>query len=114
MSADLFLKIVAREIPADIVYETDEVLAFRDINPQAPIHVLVIPNRRIASTDQLDAGDSEIAGRLLLAAAAVAREQGIDQTGYRIVVNCGDDGGRTVDHIHLHVLGGRQLGWPPG
>ena len=87
MSADLFLKIVAREIPADIVYETDEVLAFRDINPQAPIHVLVIPKGRIASTDQLDAGDSEIAGRLWLAAAAVAREQGIDQTGYRIVVN---------------------------
>ena len=114
MSKDLFLKIIARDIPADIVYETEDILAFRDINPQAPVHVVVIPKKHIETTDDLKESDEEIAGKLLLAAAKIARSEGIADTGYRLVMNCREHGGQTVFHIHMHLLGGRHLHWPPG
>ena len=110
----LFCKIVAGDIPADIVYEDDHVLAFRDINPQAPTHVLVIPRTHIARINDLGAEHAEIVGRMYLAAAAIARNEGIAESGYRTVMNCNADGGQTVFHIHLHLLGGRALTWPPG
>ncbi len=110
----IFSKIIAGEIPADIVYEDDEVIAFRDINPQAPTHVLVIPRVRIATINDLDPDQAGIIGRMYLAAAAIARNEGIAESGYRTVMNCNGDGGQTVFHIHLHVLGGRALTWPPG
>ena len=110
----LFCKIVAGDIPADIVYEDDHVLAFRDINPQAPTHVLVIPRTHIARINDLAAEHAEIVGRMYLAAAAIARNEGIAESGYRTVMNCNADGGQTVFHIHLHLLGGRALTWPPG
>ncbi|HET9482971.1 MAG TPA: histidine triad nucleotide-binding protein [Xanthomonadales bacterium] len=112
--ATLFDKIIAREIPADIVHEDDEVLAFRDIRPQAPVHVLFIPKRPIATLDHAVAGDAELIGKLALAAAAYARREGFAERGYRIVMNCNEDGGQTVFHIHLHLLAGRAMGWPPG
>jgi histidine triad (HIT) family protein len=114
MSDELFLKIINREIPADIVYETDEVLAFRDINPQAPVHILIIPKLRIPTLDDLEPGHEQLAGKLILASAEIAREQGLSEEGYRIVINCNQAGGQMVYHIHLHLLGGRQMTWPPG
>ena len=113
-SSTIFDKIIAREIPADIVYEDDDCLAFHDIQPQAPVHVLVIPKRRIENVASLQDGDLEIAGKLLLAVGHVARQLDLAETGYRVVANCGSDGGQSVDHLHLHVLGGRQMKWPPG
>lgn len=110
----LFEKIVARQIPADIVFEDGEVLAFRDIAPQAPVHVLVVPKRAIARVGEAGPGDQALLGQLLLAAAAVARKLGLEGTGYRLVINHGADGGESVPHLHVHVLGGRRLGWPPG
>jgi histidine triad (HIT) family protein len=114
MSDDLFLKIVEREIPADIVYETDDVLAFRDIDPQAPIHILIIPKRRIATINDLQDDDAELMGQLLLAARDIAASEGLAENGYRLVFNCNRHGCQSVYHIHLHLLGGRQLTWPPG
>ena len=114
MSDDLFLKIIDREIPADIVLETDDVLAFRDINPQAPTHILIIPKRRIASINDLHSNDAELVGKLYLAAKQLAAEEGLAGDGYRVVMNCGEAAGQTVFHIHLHLLGGRELDWPPG
>jgi histidine triad (HIT) family protein len=114
MPDDLFLKIINREIPADIVYETDQVLAFRDINPQAPVHILVIPKQQIRTLDDLEQDDVELAGTLLLAAAEIARNEGLSEEGYRVVVNCKHAGGQMVYHIHLHILGGRRMNWPPG
>lgn len=114
MSDDLFLKIINREIDAEIVYETDDVLAFRDINPQAPVHVLVIPKQQIRTLDDLRRDHIELAGSLLVAAAEIARKEGISEDGYRVVINCKSAGGQAVHHIHLHLLGGRQMGWPPG
>ncbi|MEJ8567555.1 histidine triad nucleotide-binding protein [Elongatibacter sediminis] len=114
MSDDLFLKIIQREIDADIVYETDELLAFRDINPQAPTHILIIPKEHIRTLDDLQADHAGLVGRMVLAAAEIAREQGLAQDGYRLVVNCREAGGQMVYHIHLHLLGGRQMTWPPG
>ncbi len=111
---DLYLKIIKREIPADIVYETDEILAFRDINPQAPVHILVIPKKWIETTDDLTASDELLAGKLLIAATAIARNEELSESGYRLVMNCKADGGQTVAHIHMHLLGGRQMHWPPG
>ena len=114
MSDTIFSKIIAGEIDADIVYEDDVVLAFRDINPQAPTHVLVIPREPVATINDLQPEHAEVVGRMYLAAAKVARQEGIADSGYRTVMNCDADGGQTVYHIHLHVLGGRQLTWPPG
>jgi len=114
MSDDLFLKIVNREVSADIVYETDEVLAFRDINPQAPVHVLVIPKQRIATINDLQDNQAELIGKLFIAAAQIAHSEGISNEGYRVVMNCNQAGGQMVYHIHLHLLGGRQMSWPPG
>jgi histidine triad (HIT) family protein len=105
---------IRREISPDVVYENDDVLAFRDINPQAPTHVLVIPKKHIASLNELEPDDAILLGKLYLAAQAIAKQAGIDTAGYRTVVNCGADGGQTVSHIHLHLMGGRQLHWPPG
>ena len=110
----LFCKIIAGDIPADIVYESDDALAFRDINPQAPTHVLVIPRKHIATINDLDASDREIVGSLYMAAKEIAAEEGMAEDGYRAVMNCNAGAGQTVFHIHLHVLGGRQLTWPPG
>jgi len=112
-SKTIFKRIIDREIPAQIVYEDDLCLAFRDVNPQAPTHILVIPKQEIPSTAQLQDSDGALAGHLLLTARKVAADLGLSN-GYRIVVNCGADGGQSVDHLHLHVLGGRPLGWPPG
>jgi histidine triad (HIT) family protein len=114
MSDDLFIKIINREIPADIIYETDEILAFRDINPQAPVHVLVIPKEQIRTINDLRSQHGEMVGKLFLVAAELAEREGIADEGYRVVMNCNEAGGQAVYHIHLHLLGGRQMGWPPG
>ncbi len=114
MSKTLFERIVSREIPADIVFENEELLAFRDINPQAPVHVLIVPKRVVARVDEAQRSDRELLGNLLLAAAQVARQLGLAENGYRLVINNGADGGETVPHLHCHILGGRPLGWPPG
>jgi len=114
MPDDLFIKIINREIPADIVYETDEVLAFRDINPQAPVHILIIPKEHIRTLNDLESKHADVAGKLFLVAAELAKSEGIAEEGYRVVMNCNSAGGQAVYHIHLHLLGGRQLGWPPG
>ena len=110
----IFQKIIDGEIPADKVYEDDAVLAFRDIQPQAPVHVLVIPKKPIVSIAHADASDERLLGQLLLAAAEVARREGLAPDGYRLVTNIGKRGGQSVDHLHVHVLGGRQMRWPPG
>jgi histidine triad (HIT) family protein len=114
MGDTLFGKIIRREIPADIVYEDDDVLAFRDVNPQAPVHVLFIPKRAIATLNDLGAGEAALIGKLLLAATAWAKKSGFAENGYRCVMNCNKDGGQTVYHIHMHLLAGRQMTWPPG
>ncbi|MFC4727045.1 histidine triad nucleotide-binding protein [Coralloluteibacterium thermophilus] len=115
MSEDtLFARIIRREIPADIVHEDEHVLGFRDIDPKAPVHVLFVPKKAIATIDDIQPEDAELVGRLFLAAAAFARREGIAQDGYRVVMNCREHGGQSVYHIHLHLLGGRQMGWPPG
>jgi histidine triad (HIT) family protein len=114
MSDCLFCKIAAGEIPADVVHADAECVAFRDIAPRAPFHVLVVPRRHVAATAELTAADQALAGHLLLAAARVAAAAGLDAGGYRVVVNCGPDAGQTVPHLHVHVLGGREFAWPPG
>ena len=113
MPETLFSRIIRREIPADIVYEDEHVLAFRDIHPQAPVHVLFVPKKPVPTLNDLQPEDAELAGRLLLAAAAYARKEGFAERGYRTVINCNADGGQTVFHLHLHVLAGRQMTWPP-
>jgi histidine triad (HIT) family protein len=110
----LFEKIIARQIPADIVYEDDRFLAFRDINPQAPTHLLVIPKQVIPRIGEAQPDDAVLLGNLLLKAAEVARAAGLAETGFRLVINNGRDGGETVPHLHCHILGGRSLVWPPG
>lgn len=114
MADCLFCKMVAGEIKPDTVYEDENVLAFRDINPQAPMHVLVIPKRHISTLNDLGEDDAQLAGQLTLAAAKVAEQEGVADSGYRTVMNCNADGGQTVFHIHMHVLAGRNLIWPPG
>jgi histidine triad (HIT) family protein len=114
MSETLFDKIIRREIPADIVFEDEHVLAFRDIQPQAPVHVLFIPKKPIATLNDLQPDDTELAGRLLKGAADYAKQSGFAEQGYRVVMNTNRDGGQSVYHIHLHVLAGRQMTWPPG
>jgi histidine triad (HIT) family protein len=113
MSDCIFCKIVAGEIPCRKIYEDDELLAFHDVTPQAPVHFLVIPKRHIKNIMELD-GDTGLIGRLLYRAQALAVELGCGEKGARFVINCKSDGGQTVDHLHCHVLGGRALGWPPG
>jgi histidine triad (HIT) family protein len=110
----LFEKIIARQIPADIVYEDEWCVAFRDINPQAPIHVLVVPREPVVNVASAGPEHAELLGRVLLAAGEVARQLDIAEGGYRLVLNNGDDGGQTVDHLHCHIVGGRALRWPPG
>jgi histidine triad (HIT) family protein len=114
MSKTLFQKIADREIPADIVYEDDQVVAFRDIHPMAPTHILIVPRKVVTRVGEAAAEDQALLGHLLLKAAQVASKEGLDQTGYRLVINHGRDGGETVPHLHVHLLGGRALKWPPG
>ena len=109
----VFTKIINREIPADIVYEDDRCLAFRDIEPQAPVHVLLIPKKPVAGLQEVTAEDASLLGHLLVTASKIAAQEGLDN-GYRCVVNAGAEGGQAVYHLHLHLLGGRQMGWPPG
>ena len=114
MADCLFCKMVAGEIKPDTVYEDEKVLAFRDISPQAPMHVLVIPKRHISTLNDLQDKDAELVGQLSLAAAKVAEQEGLAEAGYRTVMNCNSDAGQTVFHVHMHVLAGRRLTWPPG
>lgn len=113
MPETIFSKIIRREIPADIVYEDDLVLAFKDVAPQAPIHILVIPKKPIAKLSDAESSDHALMGHLLLTVKRVAEQVGLTN-GYRVVINTGVGGGQTVDHLHLHILGGRQMEWPPG
>jgi len=113
MSKTLFDKIIAREIPAAIVYEDDLVLAIRDINPQAPTHVLIVPKKAIPRISEAKTADQQLLGHLLLKAAEVADKLGLTPSGYRLVINNGADGGETVEHLHIHILGGRHMAWPP-
>jgi histidine triad (HIT) family protein len=110
----LFCRIARRELPARILFETDEIVAFEDIRPKAPVHVLVIPKTHFASLNDAPEGSERLIGELLHAARRAAREKGVDATGYRVVLNTGRDSGQEVPHIHFHVIGGRPLGWPPG
>ena len=115
MDADnIFAKIARKEVAVEAIYEDDHCIAFRDINPQAPVHALVIPKKPVENVLGLTAEDREMAGALLLAAGEVARRLGVAESGVRVVFNAGGDGGQTVPHLHAHVLGGRPLGWPPG
>ena len=114
MADCLFCKIIAGEIPGSVVYQDDHVVAIKDINPQAPTHILVLPRRHISTLNDLGPGDDAIVGEMTRRAAALARERGHADGGYRTVFNCNADAGQTVFHIHLHLLGGRRFGWPPG
>jgi histidine triad (HIT) family protein len=114
MAACIFCDIAAKKIPARLAGETDELVAFHDTNPQAPWHVLIVPRRHLAGVGELAPADAETAGKMMLFAAELARMLGIDRSGYRLVVNTGEGAGQTVAHLHLHLLGGRSLGWPPG
>lgn len=110
----IFSKIINKEIPADIVYEDDRVLAFRDINPVAPVHILVIPKEHIVNVASAESSHRDVLGELLLATATIARQEGLEESGYRIVTNNGLNAGQTVFHLHLHLIGGRPMDWPPG
>jgi histidine triad (HIT) family protein len=114
MTDCLFCKIRDGEIPGDVVYENDDVLAFRDVNPQAPTHILVIPRKHIATNNDLEADDAAVVGKMMLAAKQIAADEGFAAEGYRMVLNCNEGAGQTVFHIHMHLLGGRRLTWPPG
>lgn len=114
MSDCLFCKMVAGEIKPDVVYENEFVLAFRDLNPQAPVHILIIPKKHITSIDDIADEDCALMGEIMLAAKHIAQIEGLSESGYRTVFNCKQDGGQEVYHIHLHLMGGRQMQWPPG
>lgn len=114
MSKSIFTRIIDREIPADIVFENDSAIAIKDINPQAPVHILIIPKKHIATINDIQESDKVLIGELFLIAKNLAKELGIDRDGYRTIFNCNEHGGQTVYHIHLHLIGGRQFGWPPG
>ncbi|MCH7613709.1 MAG: histidine triad nucleotide-binding protein [Candidatus Marinimicrobia bacterium] len=114
MNNCLFCKIIAGEIPSDKVYENEHVFAFRDIDPKAPTHILIVPKEHIATTNDLDESHKSIVGEIVLTAKQLADDEGIAESGYRTVFNCNKDGGQAVYHIHLHLLGGRQMNWPPG
>lgn len=113
MTDTIFTKIINREIPADIVYEDELCLAFKDVNPQAPVHLLIIPKQPIPTINDIDASDRELVGHLFLTAGNIAKDMGFDEEGYRVVMNCNAAAGQTVYHIHLHLLAGKPLGWPP-
>lgn len=113
MTDSVFARIIDRSVPADIVYEDERVVAFRDIHPRAPVHILVVPREPIATLNDADASHEALLGHMMLTAARVAREAGLEK-GYRLVMNCREHGGQTVWHLHLHVLGGRPMKWPPG
>jgi histidine triad (HIT) family protein len=110
----LFCKIAQKQIPAKIAYEDEFVLAFSDVNPQAPVHLLVIPKHHISTINDLTPADSTLIGRMMLTAQQLAGEEGIAESGFRLIMNCNRDGGQTVYHLHLHLLGGRSMSWPPG
>lgn len=110
----IFGKILRGEIPATVVYEDDRCMAFRDVNPAAPTHVLVIPRKHLATIDDMTEDDEALVGHMVFVATRVARQEGVAETGYRLVMNCGAGGGQSVFHIHLHILGGRGMSWPPG
>ncbi|MBI3545742.1 MAG: histidine triad nucleotide-binding protein [Gammaproteobacteria bacterium] len=110
----LFCKMIAGEIKPQTVYEDEEILAFKDINPQAPVHLLIIPKKHVATLNDINPADAELTGKLVLTAARIAQQTGIAESGYRTVMNCNADAGQSVFHIHLHLLGGRSLRWPPG
>ena len=114
MTETIFDKIISKEIPADIVYEDNDFLAFNDINPQAPIHILIIPKKRIPTINDLQPNDYKLIGEMVVIAKNIAEEKGLSEDGYRLIFNCNENGGQTVYHIHLHLLGGRSLSWPPG
>lgn len=114
MDECIFCQIAAGKLPSDIVYEDNDIVAFTDINPEAPTHLLIIPRRHISSLSEANAQDTDILGKLLLRGATLAKQRGLDSTGFRLVANTGKQAGQTVDHIHLHLLGGRFLSWPPG
>jgi len=114
MNDCIFCRISEGAIPATLVHADPDIIAFRDIDPQAPTHVLVIPRRHVGSANDLEASDTELVGRLVVVARSIARTEGIAESGYRLVVNTGADGGQSVGHLHLHLLGGRGLAWPPG
>lgn len=114
MTDCIFCKIGAGEIPTDYLYEDDDLVAFRDLNPHAPLHVLVIPKKHISTINDIQEEDAPIVGKMIRVAAKIAKEHGYDESGFRLTMNCNDDGGQTVFHIHLHLLAGRQLHWPPG
>ena len=110
----IFSKIINKEIKANIIYEDESVLAFEDVNPQAPIHILIIPKKEIKTANHIEQDDAPLIGKLFLTAKNIAKKKNIDKNGYRLVMNCNDDGGQTVYHLHLHLIGGRKLSWPPG
>ena len=110
----LFCKIIQGEIPSDLVFENDHVVAFRDINPQAPVHLLIVPKQHLATVNDFRSEHQETLTQLLLAAPKIAVDQGVDQAGYRLVLNCQEGAGQSVFHVHMHLLGGRRLQWPPG
>lgn len=114
MADCLFCRIAEGEIPASVVFQNERLVAFQDINPQAPLHVLVIPRRHISTVNDLTAADQDVLGELIARAAAIAQERGYSDSGYRVVLNCNRDAGQTVFHIHAHVLAGRPMAWPPG
>lgn len=114
MSDSIFTKIIKREIPAQIEYEDEEILAFKDIDPKAPFHTLIIPKKQIPTINDLDEADAPLLGKIFLVAKKLAKQYGIDEKGYRMVFNCNQEAGQTVFHIHCHLIGGRPLNWPPG
>jgi histidine triad (HIT) family protein len=114
MTNCIFCRIASGDIPANVVYQDDQVVAFRDLNPQAPTHVLVVPRRHVATLNDLGETDAELVGRMYLAARQIAADEGVAERGYRTVFNCNAEAGQSVFHLHLHVLGGRPMGWPPG
>lgn len=114
MADSLFTKIIKREIPANIEYEDDDVIAFQDISPQAPVHILIVPKKHISTINDAGEADAELLGKIILTAKKLAKEKGIDEKGYRLVINCNEEAGQTVFHIHCHLIGGRIMKWPPG
>lgn len=113
MSDSIFTKIVKREIPAEILFEDDDVIAFKDISPKAPVHILIVPKVQIPTINDLQEDDAVLIGKVILRAKDIAKKMGIDERGYRLIFNCNKEGGQTVFHIHLHLIGGKQLGWSP-